>query len=42
VNVDTECPSIPVPTGDLALALGQPSRIVRMMAQDVALAHKPV
>ncbi len=40
VNVDTECPAIPVPTEAMAIAEGQPSRIVRVMALDVALANK--
>ena len=40
VNVDTECPAMPVPTGGFAIAQGQPSRIVRVMTLDCALAHK--
>lgn len=40
VSVDTDCPAMPVPTGGFAIAQGQPSRIVRVMALDCALAHK--
>jgi hypothetical protein len=40
VNVDEECRSVPVPTAGFALDQGQPSRIVRVMALDCALAHK--
>jgi len=40
VSVDAECPAMPVPTGGFAIAQGQPSRIVRVMALDCALAHK--
>lgn len=40
VNVEAECPSMPVPTSGFALAQGQPSRIVRVMALDDTLAHK--
>jgi predicted nucleotidyltransferase component of viral defense system len=39
-NVDTECPSVAVPTGVLALRQGQPSRLVRVMALEAGLAHK--
>lgn len=39
-NVDRECPSTAVPTSGLALAQGQPSRLVRVMSLDHALAHK--
>lgn len=39
-NVDTECPAFPVPTAGFATAQGQPSRVVRIMALDHALAHK--
>lgn len=39
-NVDTGCPATSLPTGGFALAQGQPSRIVRVMALDCALAHK--
>lgn len=39
-NVDLECPSVAVPTSGLALAQGQPSRLVRVMNLDRALAHK--
>jgi predicted nucleotidyltransferase component of viral defense system len=39
-NVDVECPSQAVPTADFALRQGQPSRLVRVMALDHALAHK--
>lgn len=40
VNVDAACPSMPVPTAGFAAAQGQPSRIVRVMALDYALAQK--
>lgn len=40
LNVDMECPAIAVPTGELAIDQGQPSRIVRVMALDRALAAK--
>ncbi|MCB9876807.1 MAG: nucleotidyl transferase AbiEii/AbiGii toxin family protein [Planctomycetes bacterium] len=39
-NVDVECPSVVVPTADFALRQGQPSRLVRVMALERALAHK--
>lgn len=39
-NVDVECPSVAVPTASFALRQGQPSRLVRVMALDRALAHK--
>jgi len=39
-NVATQCPSMAVPTASLALPQGQPSRLVRIMDLDVALAHK--
>jgi len=39
-SVDTECPATPVPTAGLAEREGQPSRIVRIMALDHALAGK--
>ncbi|MBM4059751.1 MAG: nucleotidyl transferase AbiEii/AbiGii toxin family protein [Planctomycetes bacterium] len=39
-NVDLHCPSIPVPTAGLAIAQGQPSRLVRVMDLACALAHK--
>lgn len=39
-NVAPECPSEPMPTADYARGLGQPSRIVRIMTPDVALAQK--
>lgn len=39
-NVATECPTAAVPTGGFAIAQGQPSRIVRIMALDCAFAHK--
>lgn len=39
-NVDLECPSVVVPTSVLALAQGQPSRLVRVMSLERALAHK--
>jgi hypothetical protein len=39
-NVDLECPSFAMPTSGLALAQGQPSRLVRVMSLDRALAHK--
>lgn len=40
VNVGETCPSMAVPTGGFATAQGQPSRIVRVMALDYALAQK--
>lgn len=39
-NVAQACETTPVPTGNFATAQGQPSRIVRVMRLDVALAHK--
>lgn len=39
-NVDVDCPSQVVPTAGFALRQGQPSRLVRVMALDRALAHK--
>ncbi|MBI1380365.1 MAG: hypothetical protein GC161_04680 [Planctomycetaceae bacterium] len=39
-NVDLVCPSVAVPTSALALAQGQPSRLVRAMRLDHSLAHK--
>jgi predicted nucleotidyltransferase component of viral defense system len=39
-NVDLECPSQPMPTAEFARSQGQPSRLVRVMAPDCALAHK--
>lgn len=39
-SVETSCPSEAVPTASLALDVGQPSRLVRVMAMDHALAHK--
>lgn len=39
-NVDVDCPSISVPTAALALSAGQPSRLVRVMGLELALAHK--
>lgn len=39
-NVAPTCSSMPIATAHLALAQGQPSRIVRIMSLDVALAHK--
>lgn len=39
-NVSMECPTTPVPTAGFAIAQGQPSRVVRVMALDSALAHK--
>jgi predicted nucleotidyltransferase component of viral defense system len=39
-NVDVECPSVPVPTAAFALGQGQPSRLVRVMGLERALAHK--
>ncbi len=39
-NVDVECPSVVVSTADFALRQGQPSRLVRAMALERALAHK--
>ncbi len=39
-NVDLECPSFAMPTSGFALAQGQPSRLVRVMRLDRALAHK--
>lgn len=39
-HVAPECEAIPMPTGGFARSLGQPSRIVRIMRPDCALAHK--
>jgi hypothetical protein len=39
-SVSPACKSVPVATAALAGAVGMPSRIVRMMAPDAALAHK--
>lgn len=39
-NVSQECDSTAMPTADFARSLGQPSRIVRVMAPDTSLAHK--
>ena len=39
-NVSPGQPSTAVPTGDFAIRQGQPSRIVRVLAPSVALAHK--
>ena len=39
-SVDMECPSMAVPTAGLAIAEGQPSRLVRVMGLDRALTHK--
>ena len=39
-TVDSECESMAVATGGFAQALEQPSRIVRVMQLDCALAHK--
>ena len=39
-NVDLACPSVVMPTAGLALAQGQPSRVVRVMSLDRAMAHK--
>jgi predicted nucleotidyltransferase component of viral defense system len=40
VNVAPHCDAIPMATGGFARELGQPSRIVRIMSLDAALAHK--
>lgn len=40
VNVAESCEAIPMTTGGFARALGEPSQVVRMMALEVALAHK--
>ena len=40
VSVDTECDAIPVATAALAAEQAAPSQVVRIMAPDVALAHK--
>ncbi len=40
IAVADHCASIPMATGALAMPQKQPSRIVRVMAPDVALAHK--
>lgn len=39
-SVELDCPSSIMPTASLALAAGQPSRIVRVMRLEHALAHK--
>lgn len=39
-NVDLECPSTAIPTASFAMAQGQPSRVVRVMALDRSLANK--
>lgn len=39
-NVAAQCASLVVPTASLALPQGQPSRLVRIMDPDVALAHQ--
>lgn len=39
-NVAMECPSQPLATAEFARSQGQPSRLVRVMAPDCALAHK--
>jgi predicted nucleotidyltransferase component of viral defense system len=39
-NVDVECPSMAIPTASFATAQGQPSRVVRVMALERALANK--
>lgn len=39
-NVDIACPSMAVPTASFALRQGQPSRLVRVIAPDRALASK--
>jgi hypothetical protein len=39
-NVDIECPSVAVPTASFAMGQGQPSRLVRVMSLERALAHK--
>lgn len=39
-NVARECASLVVPTAGMALRQGQPSRLVRVMAPELALAHK--
>lgn len=39
-HVALECDTIPMATGGFARSLGQPSRIVRIMRLDCALAHK--
>lgn len=39
-NVDVECPSTAIPTASFATAQGQPSRVVRVMALERALANK--
>jgi len=40
VAVDRDCPSTALPTGALATSQGQPSRLVRVVSTDVALASK--
>jgi len=39
-NVALDCPSQPLPTAEFARSQGQPSRLIRVMAPDCALAHK--
>lgn len=39
-NVDLQCPATAVPTAGFARQQGQPSRLVRVMDLDCALAHK--
>lgn len=39
-NVDLQCPATAVPTSGFATRQGQPSRIVRVMTLECALAHK--
>ena len=40
VSVDNTCDAIPIATGGFAREQGRPSRIVRIMSLDTALAHK--
>lgn len=40
INVSEHCASIPMATAALAGSVGVPSQVVRVMAPDVALAHK--
>lgn len=40
VTVDRECHSVGLPTGAFATSQGQPSKVVRIVANDVALASK--
>lgn len=39
-NVDLECASVVMPTAGFAIEQGQPSRLVRVMAPELAFAHK--